>query len=91
LNGYGAEKSRFRASVLEVNGYQPEKCRFNVHNVHFSFFFRMNGHQKRAFSCLIGALNSPRKVNGYGADYAHAIDVFKSLGFLPLDLQITFS
>lgn len=31
----------------------------------------MNGHQKKAFSCLIGALNSPRKVNGYGADYAH--------------------
>ena len=30
----------------------------------------MNGHQKKAFSCLIGALNSPRKVNGYGADYA---------------------
>ena len=36
----------------------------------FSFFFRMNGHQNRAFSCLIGALNSPWKVNGYGADYA---------------------
>jgi hypothetical protein len=53
-----------------VNGYQPEKCRFNVHNVHFSFFFRMNGHQNKAFSCLIGALNSSRKVNGYGADYA---------------------
>ncbi|MBP5340727.1 MAG: hypothetical protein J6Z14_15720, partial [Prevotella sp.] len=46
------------------------KCRFNVHNVHFSFFFRMNRHQNKAFSCLIGALNSPRKVNGYGADYA---------------------
>ena len=30
----------------------------------------MNGHQNKAFSCLIGALNSPRKVNGYGADYA---------------------
>ena len=30
----------------------------------------MNGHQNEAFSCLIGALNSPRKVNGYGADYA---------------------
>ena len=30
----------------------------------------MNGHQNGAFSCLIGALNSPRKVNGYGADYA---------------------
>ena len=64
------QKSRFRASVLEVNGYQPEKCRFNVHNVHFSFFFRMNRHHNKAFSCLIGALNSPRKVNGYGADYA---------------------
>ncbi|MCR4809180.1 MAG: hypothetical protein K5896_04895, partial [Prevotella sp.] len=35
-----------------------------------SFFFRMNGHQNEAFSCLIGALNNPRKVNGYGADYA---------------------
>ena len=31
----------------------------------------MNGHQNEAFSCLIGALNSPRKVNGYGADYAN--------------------
>ena len=31
----------------------------------------MNGHQNGAFSCLIGALNRPRKVNGYGADYAH--------------------
>ena len=30
----------------------------------------MNGHQNGAFSCLIGALNRPRKVNGYGADYA---------------------
>ena len=30
----------------------------------------MNGHQNEAFSCLIGALNNPRKVNGYGADYA---------------------
>ncbi len=29
----------------------------------------MNGHQNDAFSCLTGALNSPRKVNGYGADY----------------------
>ncbi len=35
-----------------------------------SFLFRMNGHQNEAFSCLIGALNNPRKVNGYGADYA---------------------
>ncbi len=31
----------------------------------------MNGHQKEAFSYLIGALKSPRKVNGYGADYAY--------------------
>ena len=30
----------------------------------------MNRHQNKAFSCLIGALNSPQKVNGYGADYA---------------------
>ena len=30
----------------------------------------MNGHQNEAFSCLIGALNSSQKVNGYGADYA---------------------
>ena len=30
----------------------------------------MNEHQNGAFSCLIGALKSPRKVNGYGADYA---------------------
>ncbi len=36
----------------------------------FSSFFRINGHQNGAFSCLIGALNSPQKVNGYGADYA---------------------
>ena len=34
----------------------------------------MNGHQNEAFSCLIGALNNPRKVNGYGADYAFIID-----------------
>ena len=30
----------------------------------------MNGHQNEAFSCLTGALNDLRKVNGYGADYA---------------------
>ena len=30
----------------------------------------MNGHQNGAFSSLIGALKSHRKVNGYGADYA---------------------
>ena len=30
----------------------------------------MNGHQNGAFSCLIGALKNPRKVNGHGADYA---------------------
>ena len=34
----------------------------------------MNGHQNEAFSCLIGALNSSRKVNGYGADYAPQAD-----------------
>ena len=30
----------------------------------------MNGHQNVAFSHLIGALKSPRNLNGYGADYA---------------------
>ena len=35
----------------------------------------MNGHQNEAFSCLIGALNNPRKVNGYGADYAILRDI----------------
>ena len=39
LNGYGAEKGRFRTSVLEVNGYRPEISRFNVHNVHFFILF----------------------------------------------------
>ena len=34
----------------------------------------MNGHQNEAFSCLTGALKSPRKVNGYGADYAYKVD-----------------
>ena len=35
-----------------------------------------NGHQNKDFSCLIGALDSPWKVNGYGADYArdHCLD-----------------
>ena len=33
----------------------------------------MNGHQNGASSCLIGALNRPRKVNGYGADYAGSL------------------
>ena len=37
----------------------------------------MNGHQNEAFSCLIGALNSPRKVNGYGADYAVDLEDFE--------------
>ena len=36
----------------------------------FLFCFWMNGHQNGAFSCLIGALKNPRKVNGHGADYA---------------------
>ena len=30
----------------------------------------MNGHQNVAFSHLIGALKSPRNLNGYWADYA---------------------
>ena len=30
----------------------------------------MNGHQNVMFSHLIGALKSPRNLNGYGADYA---------------------
>ena len=30
----------------------------------------MNGHQKVVFSHLIGALKSPRNLNGYRADYA---------------------
>ena len=41
----------------------------------------MNGHQNEAFSCLIGALNSPRKVNGYGADYATARHISKCTEF----------
>ena len=40
---------RFRASVLEVNGYQPEKCRFNVHNVHFFFLFLNEWTSKQGF------------------------------------------
>ena len=39
----------------------------------------MNGHQSEAFSCLIGALKSPRKVNGYGADYANIGTLIKIL------------
>ena len=40
----------------------------------------MNGHQNVAFSHLIGALKSPRNLNGYRADYAgswHIIDKIK--------------
>jgi len=49
LNGYGAEKGRFRASVLEVNGYRPEKRRLNVHNVHFFILFLNEWTSKRGF------------------------------------------
>ena len=34
----------------------------------------MNGHQNVMFSHLIGALKSPRNLNGYGADYAASLD-----------------
>lgn len=59
----------------------------------------MNGHQNEAFSCLIGALNSPRKVNGYGADYAagakvqHFFEIskfYKALVINYLDVWHTF-
>ena len=33
-------------------------------------FLQVNGHQIMAFLCPAGALKTPRKVNGYGADYA---------------------
>jgi hypothetical protein len=46
LNGYGAEKGRFRASVSEVNGHQPEKSRFNVH---FFILFLNEWTSKRGF------------------------------------------
>jgi hypothetical protein len=49
LNGYGAEKGRYRASALEVNGHQPEKCRFNVHNVYFFILFLNKRTSKRGF------------------------------------------
>ena len=39
VNGYRAEKSRFRTSVFEVNGYAAEKSRSNVQNVHFFILF----------------------------------------------------
>ena len=45
----------------------------------------MNGHQNRAFSCLIGALKSPRKVNGYGADYA-VYDITEQYG---VDIELS--
>ena len=35
----------------------------------------MNGHQNRAFSCPTGVFKNPRKVNGYGADYALCYDI----------------
>jgi hypothetical protein len=41
--------------------------------------------KNEAFSCLIGALKSPRKVNGYGADYAYPeFDFKKENHIMPL-------
>ena len=39
MNGYRAEKRRFRTIVFEVNGYAAEKRRSNVQNVHLFILF----------------------------------------------------
>ena len=49
----------------------------------------MNGHQNEAFSCLTGALKSPRKVNGYGADYAPKMNLKEKINKLNVDAMTT--
>jgi hypothetical protein len=39
LNGYGPEKGLRRDHVFEVNGYAPEKSRFNNQFVHLFILF----------------------------------------------------
>jgi hypothetical protein len=49
LNEYGPEKVLRNARFWKVNGYAPEKSRFNGHFVHLFIHFGMNGHQNVVF------------------------------------------